>query len=444
MATRYYTEEAYEQIKQTIEQIDNVDVNPVVDFFGDLFQRIGQFLELYSVDDYKEDMQKWYNKVLDSHNTTISAVDSIFEAVNDVDTEYQKIMDEAVSSITNFRSTLNTLRNVISGKTSLADGKAAAGKFLAAGKNSLNGAYDTILTKMEARNFRDASLELIGDTLKLGAGFVGLLIPTTPDKYGVKCKKFVDTFTATLGDLGATATGLLVWGIFGVGSLFGMDQKDYLDFRFEQLTQSREYKEMNSVSDWLGWLAEDMGEALVECPEDSPYYPVTKALADTTSWIHTGYQGVDMVADAYDIISDIKDVRKTFDEWKYGKVITLEEYKEALADGGPLDFISSSKGKDGTIIRVTVPASEAIKKVISNWTGLPTSGWDGDPIKTMDNGFKVLGTLWSYGEKLLPNPVTGQSNISELPEVFFDKFKDTKFLKDVFDFARDYLVTEVS
>ena len=130
MATRNYTAEAYEQIKKTIEEIDNTDVHPVKDFFSDLFRRLGQFLELFTVDQYKEDMQKWYDIVLDSHNSTINEVYNIFEEVGKVDEEYQKTMDGAVSSVTNFRSTLNCLRDVISGKTSLAGGGFRRGGYL--------------------------------------------------------------------------------------------------------------------------------------------------------------------------------------------------------------------------------------------------------------------------------------------------------------------------
>jgi len=88
-------------------------------------------------------MQTWYNKVLNSHDTTLGEVSKIFGAVESVDFEYRDIMEGALDSITNFRSTLNCLRDVISGKTNLSDGKAAADSYLAAGKNSLNSAYDT-------------------------------------------------------------------------------------------------------------------------------------------------------------------------------------------------------------------------------------------------------------------------------------------------------------
>lgn len=442
MATRYYTEEAYEQIKQTIEQIDNTDVSPVKDFFSDLFLRIGAFLKIYSVEQYQDDMQTWYTKVLDSHNSTISAVDSIFNAVDTVDFEYRDIMDGAVESIVSFRSTLNTLRDVISGKTSLADGKAAADRYLAAGKNSLNSAYDTILTKMEQATLWNASKELFGDALKLGAGFLDLLIPTTPAKYGVKCKKFLDTFTATLCDLGAVGSIILLPPVAvatkKVCSWFGMEisYDNYLDTRFDQLMQAQDYKDTNSVSDWLGGISEDLTEDLGKCPKDNPYYPVVEAIAKVSQVISKGTQVADVAVDLYDIGSDLKDVHDNIDEWVNGKTFTEKEYIKAfdeLKDDKILDFF---EGEDGWIVKVKVSPGEVVNKVVSNWIGIPASGWN-NPSKFDGNVLKTAGTLWSYGEKLLPDSVTGQSNIGELPEVFFNKFKDTKFLKDVFDFARD-------
>ena len=433
MAKRYYTDEAYEQIKQTIEQIDNTDVSQVKDFFGDLFLRLCQFLKLFSVDHYQDDMQSWYNKVLDSHDTTLSKVDSIFNAVETVDFEYRDLMGGAYDSIVSFRSTLNCLRDVISGKTSLADGKVAADKYLTAGKGSLNDSYDKLLTKMESRARRDAGYELIGDILKLAASFATLVVPAEPAKYAVKCKKFVDTFTATLGDLGAVATSLFIWGAFDV---FKMDRKSRLDYRYDQLMQIQEHREMNSVSDWLGTLAEDGEEMLAECPKDSPVYPLTKMLAYTFSGAHKGAKALDVAADAYDIFSDLKDTHDNIDEWINGKAYTEAEWAEVYDKRKYWNIVDVVDSDNGPIIKARGGPSEIILKVVSDRTGIPFSGWK-DPSKVDGNLWKTAGTLWSYTEKLLPDPSTGQPKFNELPDVIFNKLKDTKFIKDILDFVRD-------
>ena len=439
MATRYYTEEAYEQIKQTIQQIDNTDVCPVRDFFSALVSRVRQLLKLVSVDNYKEDMQSWYDLVLDSHNTTMSQVDSIFNDVDSVDFEYRDIMGRAVESIVSFRGTLNTLRDVISGKTSLADGKAAANKFLAAGKNELAGAYDTILRKMEKKNAKDAGVELIGDMLKLGAGFAGLLIPATPAKYAVKCKKFVDTFTATLNDFGATATNLSLELIFGVGSWCGMDRKDYLDYRFDQLTQAQKYKDTNSVSDWLGGIAEDMEETLMDCPEDNPYYPIVKVVADHSRMASNVADGVDVVADLYDIVSDVKDSIDDIGELLHGKDYTLDEYAKAFEKESPWKSKYFMDGDNGPMINVRSSPGDIISKLLSDRTGISFSGWK-DPSKFNGNIFKTAGTLWSYTETFLPDPAGSKDWL----DVFAGKIKEVNTVKDIIDFARDNLIVEVS
>lgn len=431
MATRHYTEEAYKQIKRTIEQIDNADVNPVMVFFGDLFQRIGQYLQIYKVDDYQNNIQKWYDKVLDSHNTTLSKVNSIFNEVESVDFEYRDIMDGTLSGIVDFQSTLNTLRDVISGKTTLSEGQATAKKYLNSGKNALNGAYDTLLTKMEKRGLVDSTKELIGDVLKLGAGFVSLLVPDEPVKYGVKCKKFADTFTALLGDLGATTTGVLVWVTFDV---IGLDRKDYLDFRYNQLAEAKDFKDTNSISDWLGGMAEDMNENLADCPEDSLLYPVVKASAKLSEFTADTADAVDIAADAYDIVSDVKDIHDNLDEWMNGKNYSLEEYTKLFDEELPWKSEYIMDG-DNPMINVRTSPGEIISKLFSDRTGIPLSGWD-DPSKRAGNIWKTAGTIWSYGEKLIPDS-DGYTKVHEIPDVAISKIKDTKFLKDVFDFARD-------
>lgn len=436
MVKRNYTEEAYEQIIQTIEQIDNTDVNPVVDFFGDLFQRLAQYLEIYSVEQYQDDMQKWYNKVLDSHNTTIKKVDSIFKAVEDVDFEYRGVMDGACKSIVSFCGVLNTLRDVISGKATLEDGKVAAAGYLADGKSKLNTAYDTILTKMEQRTLWDASKALFGDALKWGAGFCAILTATDPVKFTVACKKFLDTFVATVYDLRTMGAIFLPPFTAWVDSWDGdmsISYEEYLDKRYSQLTQAQEYKDTNSISDWLGGISEDLTEDLAECPEDSPYYSVVEAAAKGSQFISKGSQVVDIVVDAYDILSGLKGTH----DMLYGNEYTVGEFADTFENKkGYPQIMEITDGQNGPIIKAKDSPADFLIKLVSDRTGIPLSGWK-DPEKSPGNTYKTLGTLWSWAEKLLPNPEDGQSNNDDLWNVGFDKFKDSKFIKDVFDFARE-------
>lgn len=433
MAKRYYTEEAKEQIKRIILEIENEDVDPVVEFFSDLFQRIGQFLELYSVDDYKDDMQKWYTKVLDSHNSTFAEVESIMEDAIGVDFEYRDLMINALDSITNFQKTLNTLRDVISGKTSLEDGQTAADKFIADGKRKLNGACDTILTKVEQKTLWDASKALFGDALKIGAGYIKCKSGGNAADY----KSFVDTCVATGCDL--LAMGAIV--IAPIGALgdaldghMDMSYEDYLDVRFQLLTMSSNIKDVNSVSDLLGNLAEDMDEQLAKCPEDSPYYSTVEALTSGTKVLSKTSEAVDIVADAYGIYTDAKDTVTNISEFWTGRYYTSAEYDKYFDE---FDNIKGLRmGEKGLEYKADLTAGEFIQKVVSNWTGLPTTGWT-DPSKFDGNVFKTAGTLWSYGEKLLPDPMDGQPKNGELPDAFFGNYKNTKLLKDIFDFARD-------
>ena len=428
MATRHYTEEAYEQIKRTIEEIDNTDVNPVADFLGDIFQRIGQFLEIYKLEDYQNDFQKWYDNVLDSHDTTMNAVDSIFSAVDSVDFEYRDIMDGVHTSIVAFQGTLNTLRDVISGKISLSEGKKAAEGYLSFGKNALNGSFNTLLTKMEQGTLWDASLALVGDAIKLGAGYLKCKAGGNAADY----KNFVDTCLATVCDLRAMGTILVTVPVGIVGAYFGMSYDDYLDFRFRQLTKARELKDTNSISDLLENLAEDMDEQVAACPKDNPLYPVVAAIAEIAQANAAVAKVIDLAVDIYGIGKDLKDTHDMI----YGQSYTAKEYANAFAEKDYWNILECTESETGVIIRAKGSPGEMITEIVSDRIGLPLSGWT-DPSKFDGNVLKTAGTLWSYGEKLLPNPVDGHSNISDIPDVAFSKFKDTKFLKDIFDLVRD-------
>lgn len=429
MATRYYTEEAYEQIKQTIEQIDNADLSPVKDFFSDLFLRLGQFLKLYSVEQYQNDMQSWYNKVLDSHNSTMSAVDSIFNAVDSVDFEYRDIMDGAVESIASFRSTLNTLRDVISGKTSLADGKAAADRYLAAGKRTLNDSHDRLLTKMEQGTLWDASLALLGDAIKLGSDYIKCVTSGNPADY----KSFIDTCLATVCDLAAMGAIISTIPVGVVGAFTGMSYDDYLDYRFKQLTRAQNLKDTDSVTDLLDRIAEDLDTQVAKCPKDSSLYPVVVAIADKAHTNAEASKVLDIFVDAYGIGKDLKDTHDLI----YGKEYTLGEFVDTFEgeDGYPR-ILEITDGNNVPILRAKGSPAETLQTIVSGRTGIPLSGWD-DPSKFDGNVFEVAGTLWSYGEKLLPDPQTGRVDIVGLEDVGISKIKEVGFLEDVFDFVRD-------
>lgn len=443
MATRYYTEEAYEQIRNTIDQIQSSDLDPVVDFFSDLLGRIAQYLELYTVEDYQQDIQTWYTKVLDSHNTTMANVDSIFNAVESVDFEYRDIMMDARSSIVNFRSAINCLRDIISGKTSMESGKAAADKYLTDGKNALYASYDAILTKMEAKVLGQASLELTKDALKFGAGFGKMLssfaasvFTLNPTKAVIASKEFIDTCIATMGDLGAIVSVGLGAAAGYVGAHVGMSYKEYLDIRFTQLSDAKSYKDKNSVTDWLEESAEGLTEDLAECPEDSPFYPVMKKAAETAQNAYDLSKNVDTVADTLDLINGISDSVEEMDEWINGKDYTLAEYLEESKKRDFGDTIRLEQSDDGLIITETIPPSKIISKIISDRTGIPLSGWE-DPDKAVGNGFKLAGTIFSYGEKLDPDLASYASGDGDVTNVAIGKVKEIGTVKDGLDLIRD-------
>ena len=180
-----------------------------------------------------------------------------------------------------------------------------------------------------------------------------------------------------------------------------------------------------------------MDEQLDKCSPNSPMYPVVEIIADISQKTADNYKLIDIAVDAYGIGKDLKDIHDTVDGWMYGKDYTVGEFVDKFEHKsfGDWKIIESSWTDNKAILTVKDTPSGILKTVISNWFGVPTSGWK-DPSKFDGNVYKSVGTVWSYAEKIIPD-IDGGSNIDELPDVFFGKNKDTGFLKDVFDFTRD-------
>lgn len=438
MAKRYYTEAAYNQIEQTIKTIQHADIEPAFDFFKDLLGRIAQHLKIYKVDNYQDDIQTWYNIVLDSHNTTMANVDSIFNAVECRDSEYCAIVWDAYCSISSFQKAVNCLRDVISGKTSLADSKAAADRYIATGQSALRSSYSAILTKMEARTLRDTSIELVSDALSLGKEYYKIIdacIKGDPIALAIESKKMIDTVRAISGDLSAGISILTVPIVGIVGAKTGMNYDRYLDYRFKTLSEAQKLKDTNSISDDLDQIAEDMEETLSECPKDSPYYSLTKAMTEFYQNSAKASHGVDILSDAYDLVSGLKDTVDTFYDWRDGRKYSLENYIEASKKKDLGEILDWRITENGSIITVKVPASETISKVVSARTGIPLTGWS-DPTKGPGNAYKTASTLWSYAQKGIPN-ADFSLNSGELSDVAFGEFREIKQIKDMGDLIKD-------
>jgi len=323
---------------------------------------------------------------------------------------------------------LNTLRDVISDRITVADGKAAAAGYLADGKSKLNTAYDTILTQMEQRTLWDASKALFGDALKVGGDLCKFI--TTPNP--VTFKKLIDTATATRFDLWAMGSIIMTIPVGIVGAFSDMTYEEYLDYRYKQLTRAKKLKDTDSVTDLLDTISEDLEEKLVECPENNPYYPTINKAAEISKTVSKGSHWVDILVDAYDIGNDLKDI----DEWMHGKEYALGEFTDKYENKSGWEIIGCEDSANGPILKVKGPPSELISTLFSDGSGIPLSDWS-DPDKGFSNTFKFFGTLWSWTDALLPDTLDGQPSGSDAWDVFLDKNRDASLLKDVFDFARD-------
>lgn len=437
MSQRPYTDAAYDQIRQTIDEIDNAQISPVTDFFGDMLSRIAQFLKIYTVDTYQNEMQQWYRKVLDSHNTTMAKVDSLFANVEAVDSRYESLMNGTYDAIAEFQSVINCLRDTISGKCTLAEGRQAAQNHLNAGIQALRTPANTVLTYAEQRMCDKTLRSLMKDLLSFGGLFCKLMVEKDPIALASTGKKFIDTFFATACDF-ATLVSIVPVGIFSIKCIrekMGWSYEEYLDLRFKQLGVAEQYQGKRSVSDLLDSLADEMDEDLAACPDDSPYYSITKKLNDVAHRVSDVSHTIDFAADAYDLYSGITGTMDTIKEIKAGKLLAGEDFLKKYEDGKVSQF--EVKFVDGEIkYLVPVDGKETVLNAISSRTGIPLTGWNNTE-KGPGNVFKTAGTLWSYIDALLPN-ADGTPNTDSPLNVTLGAVKEISTIKDTLDLASDY------
>ena len=437
MSKRPYTDAAYDQIRQTIDEIDNAQISPVTDSFGDMLSRIAQFLKIYTVDTYQNDMQQWYRKVLDSHNTTMAKVDTLFANVEAVDARYESLMNGTYDAIAEFQSVINCLRDTISGKCTFAEGQQAAQNHLNAGIQALRTPANTVLAYAEQR-MRDETLRgLMKDLFSFGGLFCKLMVEKDPIALASTGKKFIDTVLATACDF-ATLVSIVPVSVFGIKCIrekMGWSYEEYLDLRFEQLGVAKKYQGKRSVSDLLDSLADEMAEDLAACPDDSPYYSITKKLNDVSHRASDVSHTIDFAADAYGLYSGITGTMDTIKEIKAGKLLSGADFLKKCEDGK----VSKVEVKfvDGEIkYLVPVDGKETILNAISSRTGIPLTGWNNTE-KGPGNVFKTAGTVWSYIDALLPN-ADGSPNVGSPVDVALGKVKEISTIKDTLDLASDY------
>lgn len=434
MSKRPYTDAAYDQIRQTIDEIDNAQISPVTDFFGDMLSRIAQYLKFYTVDTYQDDMQQWYTKILDSHNTTMAKIDELFANVGAVDSRYESLMNSTYASIVEFQSVVNSLRDTISGKCTLAEGQQAAQNHLNAGIQALRAPANTVLTYAEQRVLGEASKNLAKDALSYGFLFCKLLVEKDPIAFAITGKKLVDTTLAITCDL-AAGVSIVSLALYGFKNNQEVTYEQYLDRRFDKLTNAKKLHGMRSASDLLDGLADEMDEKLAACPEDSPYYSLAKELNDVAHKVSDVSHTIDFAADAYDLYSGITGTMDTIKEIKEGKLLSETEFLKKYDNVEITQYEVRSVGNEVKYL-VPVDGRETVLNAISSRTGLPLTGWS-DPSKRPGNAFKAVGTLWSYIDALLPN-ADGSPNASSPVDVALGKVKEISTVKDTIDLVSDY------
>lgn len=471
MSKRPYTEEAYDQIRQTIQEIDEAQISPVTDFFGDVLSRIAQYLKFYTVDTYQDDMQQWYTKILDSHNTAMTKIDELFANAETVDFQYRDLMNDAYNSITEFQSAINCLRDTISGKYTLAEGSQTAQEHLDAGIHGLRTTANAVLTVAEQRMLDTATRQLLKSVISLAianvqaeTGAIGDAnsIFTVLDKASER-KSYIDTYVEAWGNAASILS--IASTLFDKRSWpkYGGSYDDYLDMRFEHLATAEKSQKMDSVTSLLRGIADEMDENLAACPEDSPYYSLTEKLSDAAHSASKVSHVVDSIADGYNFISGVKDTMDTITEIKEGKLINAKEMVEKIENGeqpqiqikmesGELKQITArefmertAKGNNGEYVvklmngelKVLTPVSptDTVLNAVSSNTGIPLSGWD-DPQKKTTNVFKTLNTIWSYEDVLLPT-ANGLPSAQDAGDVALKKIKGIGLIKDAVDLAGD-------
>lgn len=424
---RVYTEDAYQQIHNTIAKIQNEQVSVFTDWVGDLVSQLCQYLKIYVVENYKNDMNRWYEIVVDSHNYTLEKVNAIFGAVAGLDEEYSnKIGGESLTSIESFTEALTALSDVIGGRQSLSAAKQIAKKAIKDGETNLESAYCYALTRSEVHLEEKALEDCIGDILGLGSAYFKFAMKPENWFNPIEIKKLVDKAIGFGFDVAA------IYGLFISLKLNKAGESTnlaYLDARYASLSQCEKNADNDSITNLLKSISEKLEEELAQCPEDSAEYGKLRKKAALASFGSEAFETFDNAEDVYDIYKGVTGITDKLNNWYYGKkyydVETLLKEKPECMDWG----IEETKGY---YILGRDPADMRIDTVISDLTGIPVSDWDS---KGLENTLKTAKTIWSYAESAL-HPENGSA--------FWKTNKVTRTLGDTGDFVAEMFTPEVS
>lgn len=287
---REYTDEVYDKLLETIDDINESDFCWITDKIGDVFLTFQSWVGILSSEKYLNNISDYHRKVLDQHDTTEQDLKRIFTNVSNVDSSQAKSAQTTREAMDGYRKYINGMSAMLSPNaefTADAVRKSAAAikGDLDNAKDKMNSEFDKQLTMKEKRVAKKAAKELVGDILGLAVGICKFGV-------GVASGDFVGAAAAGWKMInGVFSTGQDLAGLATIGIGIGLSKTSLGDNR----TRYRAVNEADRQRQKKG-LASELEEAGLD------------GLANACKVINVAADAYGLYKGATGVVDDVKDI----------------------------------------------------------------------------------------------------------------------------------------
>lgn len=297
---RDFTEEQKDTLKRLIDEINDEQLLPITDIFGDLWAEIVSVAAALVGLDYfscKNATEKYFKRVLDAKDTTKEQIDEIFENVHTVDDEHKVMFDTYLGQIERAATVMNGLTAFIDPngdnfmKGNVLRDLDATFKEFSANMKKVNTYFDSsldyIYTKLKedtVKNFVKGCINFVFDaTLLVGCAVTGNAAGFAHHLYGV------------IND--GVMMNSQVSALSGITSAKEMSNRD-------------RYKSISGIKEDID--TEDLGDLIDNKLGDSTGGKVLGFVVDVADYADAGYSichifdSKDGVANVFDKVGDVE------------------------------------------------------------------------------------------------------------------------------------------
>lgn len=250
---RDYTEATFDELKRQIEEINDSDFSVITDALGDLWYTFQSWIGTLKIDNYLEDVSSYHRKVLDQHNTSITDLERIFNAVHAVDENYSAKVGEINATMETYCRFLLQMTELINPTafgftaSSVRTQMDAMSQEMTDATNRLNEIYDESLTMREEQIAKDAALDLISDLLSVPIHLFSFIADVAKGDWASAA---TDVW-GVINDVFSTGGDLCALGAIGIGKCISRAQGGNLSARLYTIGEASEMQEGNGLASVL-------------------------------------------------------------------------------------------------------------------------------------------------------------------------------------------------